>query len=109
MLSLPSVHPTPKPHREPPSIPPLSLGATPSLLRPSVMSINTQSVLPDPVFTCEPQIRKVVIKKRDRDSMSFGFEIKKLSFAESTKATRLLAKEFSKEVGPLSKRKQRLQ
>jgi hypothetical protein len=73
------------------------------------MSINTQSVLPDPVFSCEPQIRKVVIKKRDRDSMSFGFEIKKLSFAESTKATRLLAKEFSKEVGPLSKRKQRLQ
>jgi hypothetical protein len=41
--------------------------------------------------------------------MNFGFDIKKLTIAESTKASRLLTKEFSKEVGPLGKRKQRLQ
>jgi hypothetical protein len=40
--------------------------------------------------------------------MSFGFNVKKLTLAESKKATKLLAKEFSKEVGPLGKRKLRL-
>jgi hypothetical protein len=51
------------------------------------------------------QTRRISIKKRDLDSMNYGFDIKKLSLAESKKASKLLTKEFSKEVGPLGKRK----
>lgn len=53
--------------------------------------------------------RPTLAKKRDLDSMDFGFDIKRLTVAESQKATKLMAKEFSKEVGPLGKRKIRLQ
>jgi hypothetical protein len=76
------------------------------------MSINSPSLLPDPIFTRNEQelaqSRRLSINKRDSDSMSFGFNVKKLTLAESKKATKLLAKEFSKEVGPLGKRKLRL-
>jgi hypothetical protein len=79
----------------------------------SIYSPNT--ILPDPVFQTNPdqefmsQTRRISIKKRDKDSITFGFDIKKLTMAESKKATNLLTKEFSKEVGPLGKRKERLQ
>ena len=88
------------------------LGNTPSLMRPSVMSINSPTMLPDPIFATQDQnttqSRKFSLNKRDMDSVNFGFDMKKLSLAESKKATKLLAKEFSKEVGPLGKRKMRL-